>query len=263
MSHGQADAAASADQRSYYDARYRVGYMQGFGDFYEACRVRTIVATLNKIDIQPRKAIDFGCGEARYLDVLKARFPTAELYGADVSPVALDIARRERPYGNYLPVVDDGIDVPDATFDLVLSIEVLEHVADVRRSIREISRVLAPGGLLLVTTPCANRWSIEWLAMRLRGGLQRSADGFGRFASDEPGHLRRLTSAELGRLLADEGIEVVKARFRGQVFAYPLATRRARRLPHRVRVALGMLDWRLFRWFRNGSSMVVVARKRS
>jgi SAM-dependent methyltransferase len=262
VSGAEADPAASVDQQSYYDARYRVGYMHGFSDFFEACRVQTIVATLKGLDARPARALDFGCGEGRYLDVLAERFPDAELYGADVSPVALDIARDARPYAKYLPVVDDAITESDGTFDLILSIEVLEHVADVRRSIREIGRLLSPGGVLLVTTPCANRWSIEWLIMKLRGGLQRSQDGFGRFASDEPGHLRRLTSDELGRLLADVGVDVVSARFRGQVFAYPLATRRLRKLPLRARVALGMLDWHLFRWFRNGSSMVLVARKR-
>jgi SAM-dependent methyltransferase len=257
-----ADEVARAEQRNFYDARYRVGYMHGFDDFYEACRVRTIVAALAGLDVSPRRVLDFGCGEGRYLDVLRERFPDAAFTGADVSSVALEIASGARPYATYQPIVDDTISEHDGAFDLILSVEVLEHVADVRRSIGEISRLLAPGGLAMITTPCANRWSIEWVAMRLSGGLQRSKDGFGRFSTDEPGHLRRLTSGELSGLLKEQGIEVVSARFRGQLFAYPVASRYARKLlPERVRIAIGMLDWRLFRRLPTGSTMLVVGHK--
>ena len=49
------------------------------------------------------------------------------------------------------------IDFANGIFDLVLSIEVLEHVQDVHLAVAEIGRVLRPGGLAVITTPCANR----------------------------------------------------------------------------------------------------------
>jgi 2-polyprenyl-3-methyl-5-hydroxy-6-metoxy-1,4-benzoquinol methylase len=49
-----------------------------------------------------------------------------------------------------------------SSFDFVISIEVLKHVADVRKAIQEIVRVLTPGGTALITTPCANRFSFPW-----------------------------------------------------------------------------------------------------
>ena len=57
----------------------------------------------------------------------------------------------------------------------------------------------------MLTTPCANPGSLEWVLNRRRGGLQRTADGYGRFATDEPGHLRRLTSRDLRVLLRAPG----------------------------------------------------------
>jgi SAM-dependent methyltransferase len=44
---------------------------------------------------------------------------------------------------------------PDASFDCVVALSVIEHVADVERSLSEMYRVLAPGGRMLVTTDCA------------------------------------------------------------------------------------------------------------
>ena len=44
---------------------------------------------------------------------------------------------------------------PDASFDCVVSLSVIEHVPDVERGLEEMYRVLAPGGRLLITTDCA------------------------------------------------------------------------------------------------------------
>jgi SAM-dependent methyltransferase len=46
------------------------------------------------------------------------------------------------------------LDCPNAAFDCIVSLSVIEHVADVERSLAEMYRALAPGGRLLVTTDC-------------------------------------------------------------------------------------------------------------
>ena len=53
---------------------------------------------------------------------------------------------------------------PDASFDLVLTTEVLEHVPDAERAEQEIVRVLRPGGYYLFTVPLDTRWfaSVLW-----------------------------------------------------------------------------------------------------
>ncbi len=94
---------------------------------------------------------------------------------------------------------DERVPLPDRSVELIISIEVLEHVADVRRASTEIGRLLAPLGTAVISTPCANRGSLEWAINRVRGGLHTTADGFGRFASDEPSHLRRLGAPDLRR----------------------------------------------------------------
>jgi SAM-dependent methyltransferase len=257
---------ARTDQPGFYDARYEQGYMQDFLDPYEACRVVTIDDTLRTVSGHPRRILDFGCGEGRYLSVLQRHFPEAQLVGCDVSKVALGHAQRNWPRAEFTLMTDGLVPAPDGSFDLILSVEVLEHVADVELATRELGRLLAPSGRLVVTTPCANPCSVEWIVNWRRGGLQPTPDGYGRFATDEPGHLRRLTSRDLRVLLQRAGLIVERVDFRAQLFA-ALMVRTPRRIARLVgdaaMVRFGLLDWRLLRRLPNGATMVMVARKPS
>jgi SAM-dependent methyltransferase len=254
---------ARSDQKAFYDARFDAGYMEGFEGFFEACRVRSIRHTLSRLDAQPSRCLDYGCGEGRYIDVLREHFPNAALTGSDISAKGLELGREKHPQAEFLLMPDETVPAPDGAFELILSVEVLEHVGDVARATQEIGRLLAPGGVCVITTPCANPGSLEWTMNRLRGGLEPSPDGFGRFATDEPAHLRRLRSRDLDRLLDQAGVEVQQALFRAHLFTTLMTFPRVRRrvsLETRIRIA--MLDWKLFRRVPAAATMVLVGQKR-
>ncbi len=247
----------------FYDERYTRGYMQDFSDLYEACRVVTVRETLAGLPGTPRRILDYGCGQGRYIDVVRERFPTAPLVGSDISRVALGNARGRHPDASFLLMDDERVPESDGAFDLIVSVEVLEHVTDADAATREFGRLLAPGGTLVATTPCANPLSLEWWLNRRAGSLQTSTDGFGRFGTDEPGHLRRLTSRDLRVLLSRAGLVVERIDFRAHLFTTLVAhlpTRIGRRLP-RAAASIALLDWRLFRQLPNGATMLVVAHR--
>jgi SAM-dependent methyltransferase len=103
--------------------------------------------------------LDCGCADGGYAIGLAER-GTTQVTGVDVLPDRIAQARRRgsgRPGLDFL-VVDEHepLPFPDATFDGVLLNEVLEHVADERKTLAEIHRVLKPGGHLAVFSP--NRW---------------------------------------------------------------------------------------------------------
>lgn len=97
------------------------------------------------------RVLEVGCGLGHLLGWLSDRY---EVFGGDVNLWALGQARENVPGGNFLRLSAEDLRMfPDATFNVVISKHVLEHLRDPEASIREMSRVLAPGGLLVVATP--------------------------------------------------------------------------------------------------------------
>jgi ubiquinone/menaquinone biosynthesis C-methylase UbiE len=143
------------------------------------------------------RVLDLGCGDGTFTAALAEA--GAQPTGADVAEAALRRARERHPGPEYVRIEPHGPwPFPDAGFDAVWAGEVLEHVADTESWVREVRRVLRPGGRLLVTTPRV-------------GALARA-----RRAPDPRGqHLRFYTRRSLRDLLADTGFGDVHVRARG------------------------------------------------
>lgn len=96
------------------------------------------------------KVLDCGCGSGTFLTRIADR--ASERWGVDLDEDALAEASHS---GANVRAIRPGKPLPfcDGQFDTVIIMEVIEHVADERAVLSELSRVLAPGGLLLLTTP--------------------------------------------------------------------------------------------------------------
>lgn len=103
-----------------------------------------------------RRVLDAACGEG-YGSAMLARAGAAAVLGVDLD--AASVAHAVRRYGAVPGLRFGQADatrleaLPDAAFDLVVSFETLEHVQDQARLLDGLARVLAPGGVLLVSTP--------------------------------------------------------------------------------------------------------------
>ena len=264
MTNESIDYEALNDQKQFYNSRFQAGYMQDFSELYESCRLIALKAILNSVKasgFNPSTALDYGCGEGRYIELLTDFFPDASIYGSDISDTALQIAQAKYSSAKYLTMSDETVNFTENYFDLIISIEVLEHVKNVEKSIAEISRLLKPQGMVIISTPCANKYSLEWSQNRLTGGLQPSFDGYGRFSTDEPAHLRRLNDANLKSLFSQAGVDIYKIYHRAHLFETIVPKGRTFRLLPRPCVWFGMLDWHLFKHFPNGASMVALGKK--
>jgi SAM-dependent methyltransferase len=110
------------------------------------------------------RVLDLGCGDGRISGLLADA--GAEVTGVDPSQTALARARAAHPEIRFLPPDDDGsIPLADGSFDVVVAVNVLEHVADTQRLMSEARRVLAPRGKLAVVVPYHGRIEGAWSAL--------------------------------------------------------------------------------------------------
>ncbi|MEA2426686.1 MAG: hypothetical protein QOF37_314 [Thermoleophilaceae bacterium] len=225
-------AAEGAEVASYYDAYWAADREP----FYEP---DPVLAELIFQGVgQETRVLDVGCGAARSYAPRLAR-SAGSYVGVDVSSTAVDAAGRA---GLDARVIDDAskLPFPDASFDLVTCIEVLEHLFAPEAAVAEIRRVLRPGGRLVTSAPNVAYW-------RLRASL---ALGVWNPLGDEQSverpwrdpHIRFFTPATLERMLRSAGFSSVETgahggrlldhvtsrpTAHGQSAAYRMAERRA------------------------------------
>ena len=138
---------------------------------------------------QHARILDAGCGSGRNMVEL-SRYGTVS--AIEVSPASVALAR-ERCAGEV--VEGSVLEMPfaDASFDLATSLDVIEHLEDDVAALRELRRVVAPGGCLLVTVP-----AYQWLWS----------------GHDEINHHhRRYTRSSLERVAEEAGWEQVRTTY--------------------------------------------------
>lgn len=97
---------------------------------------------------------DIGCGPGVFTRYLCER--AANVYAADIDEASLSRVRarhRDKKNLNCVVTFADCLPFTDGSLDTVLLLEVLEHLADDVAGIREVCRVLAPGGRLVLSVP--------------------------------------------------------------------------------------------------------------
>lgn len=108
--------------------------------------VRDISNDLGRSDL---RILDVGCGTGANLKMLAA-FGTA--HGVDISQQALEFCR-QRGLDNVRLGAAESLPYEDELFDLVTALDVIEHLDDDQVGLREVSRVLRPGGQVLLFVP--------------------------------------------------------------------------------------------------------------
>ncbi|MGC8880076.1 MAG: class I SAM-dependent methyltransferase [Anaerolineae bacterium] len=158
------------------------------------------------------KLIDLGCGDVPFkhdIEGLVTRYDTLDLF-----PKRADLT--------YVSDIQDMPSVPSGSYDSAICLEVLEHVADPFRAVREIHRILAPGGVLIISVPHLSR------------------------LHDLPHDYFRYTSFGLRSILEQAGFNVLCVRQRGGLLSF---------LGHQISTVLLATVWN-WGWIRKAAWLV-------
>lgn len=110
-------------------------------------------------DSQPARLLDVGCSSGALL--LVAKECGYEVFGAE--PATKAAATAQNLGFEVFPGFVQDAHYPDNHFDVVTLFEVIEHLLEPAEVMREIQRILKPGGLLLIGTANANSWTVQQL----------------------------------------------------------------------------------------------------
>ena len=181
---------------------YSIMYQIEGSHWWFTGRRRILASFLERIrqnlPVSDPRILDVGCGTGANLELL-SQYGSAE--GVDVSADALAFCR-DRGLENVRQGEAERLPYPDRSFDLVTALDVVEHLDDDVAGLKEIQRVLQPGGSALLFVP----------AFMFLWGVQ----------DDVSNHRRRYTLKELKESVAAAGLEIERTTYANVTFFLPI-----------------------------------------
>lgn len=187
------------ESKKIYENRYANNYMDEWPTDKKQ-RVSEIIRILNL----PERgiALDFGCGNGVFTDVLRHALPNWEIHGCDISENAVDNAKKRFPECSFF--VSDNDRSHKLKYDFLFSHHVLEHVFNITKTVNEINDLLNPQSFVLHIFPCGNKDSLEYQICKMReDGINKEMEN--RFFFEDDGHVRRLTTEQTNILMNEHG----------------------------------------------------------
>lgn len=149
------------------------------------------------------RILDFGSGVGDFTKLLCSTYAGASVAGADILPRPTTIPPSVDWYEADL---NGPLPVPDGAFDLIFAVEVIEHLENSRQVVRELYRLLAAGGVAILTTP--NTGSMRSLITYFVRGHHAQFDD-----ANYPAHITAVTALDFKRTATEAG-------FRTPIFFY-------------------------------------------
>lgn len=110
---------------------------------------------------EPSTILDVGCGTGKLLRTARKLWPSAQLIGVDPAPRMVEVASRLAPDITFHVGSGEDLPLPDDSVDLALSTTSFHHWHDQAAGVREIQRVLRPGGHFILADVAAPGWMMR------------------------------------------------------------------------------------------------------
>ena len=158
-------------------------------NFWFRSRNRLIAWALKRYFGGARNFLEIGCGTGYVLSGVAAALPALKLFGSDMSSHGLGHASKRVPQAELMQM--DARQIPFAgEFEVIGAFDVIEHIEDDRRVLRQIHRALALNGGVLLTVP---QHPFLWSEYDVRAR-----------------HVRRYRARELKEKMVEAGFEIIK-----------------------------------------------------
>jgi SAM-dependent methyltransferase len=188
----------------FYEDRYDRGYM----DEWPIEKKRKIFEVIRDLQLPASgEALDFGCGNGVFTEVIRQALPNWKVYGTDISKKAIDNAKIR--YRDCIFFTADDPDLKQKKFDFVFTHHVFEHVFNVNEAFQDMDKYLKPESSMLHFLPCGNEGSYERnICLMRKDGIDPKLEN--RFFYEDEGHVRRLNTEQFCQLAKTINFELAK-----------------------------------------------------
>lgn len=146
--------------------------------------------------------LDVGCGNGRYLKMMhQLGVPKNQIYGIEMNQANIEHICTQGFQGYYGTLENLENQLSNESFDLIVIIQVLEHLDNPSEVIKSLTRLLSKGGILIVETPNTNSLDLKLFRHRYWGGYHF------------PRHWNLLNEQTLRRLATEQNLEVKSFKF--------------------------------------------------
>lgn len=178
--------------------------------YFSALHQRMMIP-LKPLQGKPARLLDAGCGTGGLIRAIREQEPSWSITGIDFSPLACSLASQTTDV-DILEASITALPFGDESFDILTCADVLSHIDDGSLALREFSRVLRPGGFLVINVAAYQwMWSYHDDAVQTRHRYRRS---------------------ELVGMVKDCGLTPVQASY-ANMLIFPLIIARRKVLPPR------------------------------
>lgn len=192
---------------------YSKGYYAGLAPEPRFRKVLEIAAKLGG-----ERLLDIGCGDGSFTVLLKEALKAKEVFGIEIAPEVIGVLEKKGIKAYRLDIDEQAFPFADDYFDVVYCGEIIEHLFNPDHLLKEVQRILKPGGKCIITTPNLAGWSNR-LALLL--GYQPFAtsvspehEGAGKLMlkgnEGQWGHIRVFTTRALKELLKIHNYKIIR-----------------------------------------------------
>lgn len=190
----------------YYQAGIKKNILQRI---WHTGKLKHVIKAIKDTKENPKNILDAGSASGWFLSELSKSFPKSECIGIDIYEGAITYGKKK--YKNIRLFHADVHDMPftSGKFDTIVCCEVLEHVVDPSEALKELKRVVVPGGKVIVEIDTGNfLFKLIWFWWTtLRRGVWRDS------------HIHTFDMNLLEKLFVDNGFKIV----RKKVFNFSMA----------------------------------------
>lgn len=158
----------------YYQKSVETNFFQRM---WHSRKLKMVTKFIGEKKNMPKNVLDVGCASGWFLSELALKYPKTSYVGVDVYKKAIDYGKKR--YKNLKLICADAhsLPFPNESFDVVICAEVLEHVENPQRVLREIKRVLVKDGVAIIEMDSGNLLfrAIWYWWTHLRRGVWRNS----------------------------------------------------------------------------------------